>query len=119
MNFVEFEVNGKSYNLRLSTRAIVSLEKKIGRNPLDIFTTLTNNSLPKMTELMLLLHASMQQMNHGIKEEDVYDIYDDYLAEGHTLTDFMNVLLDVFKCSGFISQDEIGEVETKNGVAEK
>ena len=119
MSFVEFVVDGKTYKLRLSTRSIVNLEKKIGRNPLDIFTTLTNNSLPKMTELMLLLHASMQQLNHGIKEDEVYDIYDDYLAEGHTLTDFMNVLLEVFEVSGFISQDEIGEVETKNGEAEK
>ena len=56
---------------------------------------------------------STKQFNHGVKEDDCYDIYDDYLAEGHTLVDFMNVLLDVFKVSGFVSKDEEGEA--KNG----
>ena len=116
MNSVEFIVGKNTYNLRLNTRAIVNLEKKIGKNPLDIFTTLEKNSVPKTTDLMLLLHASMQQFNHGVKEEDCFDIYDDYLAEGHTLVDFMNVLLEVFKVSGFISDEEIKKVEeAKNG----
>ena len=113
MNCVEFTVGKKTYNLRLNTRNIVQVEKKLGKNPLDVFTTLEGNSVPKIADLMLILHASMQQFNHGVKEDDCYDIYDDYLAEGHTLVDFMHVLLDVFKVSGFGSKDEEGEV--KNG----
>ena len=40
MNCVEFTVGKKTYNLRLNTRNIVQVEKKLGKNPLDVFTTL-------------------------------------------------------------------------------
>ena len=111
MNFVEFTVGNKTYNLRLDTRSIVQAERKLGKSPLDVFTTLEGNSVPKMADLMIILHAAINKYNHGIKEEDCYDIYDDYLAEGNSLVDFMNVLLDVFKVSGFIAKDEETEAE--------
>jgi hypothetical protein len=37
MKFLDFEVGNKTYQLRLTTRSIVNLEKKIGMNPLAIF----------------------------------------------------------------------------------
>lgn len=115
MNYYTFTVGNKEYKLRLGTRAVVNLEKRLGKNPIDVFTSLTGNQLPKTTDMMYILHASMEQLNHGVSIDSVYDIYDEYLEEGHTLADFINVVLDVFKMSGLI--DDITateETDTKN-----
>ena len=104
MNYIDFEVNGKSYKLRLTTRNIVLLEKQLGCNPLRIFGD--GEEVPTITVMVAILHASLQQYNHGITLNDAYDIFDEYLADDHTMTDFIYVILDVYKISGLIKTDE-------------
>jgi hypothetical protein len=70
----EFKVNDKVYNLRLSTRNVIKLEEKIGCNPLAIFGE--GDKVPTVATMMAVLWASMQQLNHGVSESDVYDIFD-------------------------------------------
>ena len=41
---------------------------------------------------------------------DAFDIFDNYLADGHSTTDFIQVILDIYKTSGLIKS----EVEEKN-----
>lgn len=36
---------------------------------------------------------------------DAYDIFDDYLADGHIMTDFFNVVVEVYKVSGLIQAE--------------
>lgn len=103
MNYVEFEVNNKTYKLRLSTRNMVLLEKQIGCNPLSIFGE--GGTIPTVTVMVTILHCALQQYNHGISLNDSYDIFDEYLAEGHTTIDFVSVILDVYKASGIIPKD--------------
>ena len=38
-----------------------------------------------------------------------YNIFDDYLADGNTATDFITVLLEIYKVSGLIQQDKVTE----------
>ena len=103
MNYIEFEVGNKVYNLRLSTRNIVLLEKQIGCNPLKIFGA-DNESVPTVTVMVTILHAALQQYNHGITLNDAYDIFDKYLEE-HSTVDFIPVILDLYKVSGIIPKD--------------
>ena len=103
MNFINFEVGDKSYKLRLNTRNIVLLEKQIGCNPLSIFGN--GEQVPTVTVMVTVLHAALQQYNHGITLNDAYDIFDDYLAEGHSSVDFLPVILEVYKASGIIPKD--------------
>lgn len=103
MNFINFEVGDKSYKLRLNTRNIVLLEKQIGCNPLSIFGN--GEQVPTVTVMVTVLHAALQQYNHGITLNDAYDIFDDYLAEGHSSVDFLPVILDIYKASGIIPKD--------------
>lgn len=100
--FIEFEAGNKSYKLRLSTRAIVSLEKAIGCNPLAIFGA--GDTIPPITTMVQVLHAALQQYNHGITLNDTYDIYDTWLADGHIMTDFIQVIVDIYKVSGLIQE---------------
>ena len=104
MNYVNFEVGAKTYKLRLSTRNIVLLEKQIGCNPLHIFGA-SGDTVPTVTVMVAVLHAALQQYNHGITLNDAYDIFDEYLAEGRSTVDFLPVILDVYKASGIIPKE--------------
>ena len=108
MNYIDFEVGNKTYKLRLSTRNIVLLEKQLGCNPLNIFGG--GDTVPTITVMVAVLHASLQQYNHGITLNDAYDIFDEYIAEGHASTDFIPVIIDIYKASGIIPKDS-GNIE--------
>lgn len=103
MMYVDFTAGNKDYKLRLNTRNVVALERSLGCNPLSVFGD--GDTLPTVTVMVTVLHASLQQLNHGVSLNDAFDIFDEYLADGHSATDFINVMLDIYKVSGLINQD--------------
>lgn len=107
MMYYDFEANGKAYKLRLNTRAVVALEKQIGCSPLGIFGK--GDTIPTTTTMVYVLHAALQQYQHGITINDAYDIFDDYLADGNTSVDFINVIVEVYKASGIIKDVDEGK----------
>ena len=104
MMYVDFSAGGKDYKLRLTTRSIIQLEKRIGCNPLMIFGD--GSQMPQITTLVAILNASLQALNHGITMNDSYDIFDAYLADGHSLTDFIAVIVNLYKVSGIIPEEK-------------
>lgn len=111
MMYVDFNAGNKAYKLRLNTRAVVALEKKIGCNPLGIFGD--GDTIPTVTMMVDILHASLGALNHGINEAGAMDIFDEWIADGHTTTDFVNVILDIYRVSGIVP-NELGTEEEKN-----
>lgn len=103
MLYVDFVANGNTYKLRLNTRDIVALEKQIGCNPMGIFGT--GSTIPTVTTMVQILHASMQQFNHNITLDKAYAIFDEWLADGNAMTDFIAVIVDIYKISGIIPAD--------------
>ena len=101
MNYTELQVGERIYKLRINTRNTVSLEKQLGCNPLMIFGN--GDRVPTVTEMCAILHAAAQQYEHGVTLQDAYDIFDNWIAEGHTVTDFISVIVDLYKASGLIS----------------
>ena len=104
MNYLDFCAGGKEYKLRLTTRSIVQLEKQIGRNPLMIFGN--GEEIPTITNMVNVLYFSLQSLQNGITLNDAYDIYDAYVADGHTTTDFIKVIIDIYRASGIIPTEE-------------
>ena len=111
MMYVDFNAGTKQYQLRINTRNIVALEKQLGCNPLSIFGD--GSRIPTVTEMVTILHAALQQRHHGISMNDAYDIFDDYLADGNPATEFIPVILEIFKASGLIKMDD-DEGDEKN-----
>lgn len=103
MMYYDFEAGNKAYKLRLNTRNTVALEKQLGCNPLGIFGD--GSALPTISQMVNVLYASLQQFNHGISLNDAYDIFDAYLEDGNTATDFITVILEIYKVSGIIKED--------------
>ena len=100
MLYTELTVGTDNYKLRLNTRAIIVLEKQLGCNPIAIFGD--GDTIPTISTMVSILHASLQQYQHNITLNDAYDIFDRYLDEGHTITDFLPVIVDLYKVSGLI-----------------
>jgi hypothetical protein len=108
MNYIDFEAGNKNYKLRLNTRNIIALEKALGCNPLAIFGN-DGETIPTVTVMVAILHASLQQYNHGISMADAFDIFDTWIDDGNNTVDFIKVILEIYKASGIIPK----EVETK------
>lgn len=102
--FVNFEANNKAYKLRINTRNLVALERTLGDNPLSIFD-LKGEKMPSVTSMVAVLHASLQQYHHSISMADAYDIFDDYIADGHSVDEFIYVILDIYRESGLIPKE--------------
>lgn len=107
MLYHDFQAGNKNYKLRLNTRNTVALEKLLGCNPLGIFGD--GDTIPTITTMVNVLFCSMQQYQHSIGVNDAYDIFDEWLADGNAVTDFIPVILEIYKVSGII----------KDGAAEK
>ncbi len=110
MNYINFEVGSNTYKLRLNIRNIVMLEKQLGCNPINIFGA-NNDTIPTVGVMVAILHASLQMYQHGISLNDTYDIFDRYLEE-HSTVDFVPVILEIYKVSGIVPQEN--KVEEKN-----
>ena len=101
-NFATLKINDTEYNLKLNARACINLEKDLGKNPISIFTGLRDGELPKISDIIAIIHASIQT-KHTVNE--TYDIIDKYLEE-NSMTDLINLTLEVFKASGFIRAEK-------------
>ena len=110
MMYIDFQAGNNAYKLRLNTRAIVALEKQIGCNPLSIFGA--GDTIPTVTTMVAILHAALQQYQHSITLADAYDIFDTYLADGNAMTDFIAVIVELYKQCGLIN--EAKDVTEKN-----
>lgn len=113
--YLDFNVGEKTYKLRLTTRNIVALEKVIHCNPLAIFGN--NEEIPEVSTMVAILWQSLQKFQHGIGLDATYDIFDEYL-EDHSMTDFISVILDIYRVSGIIKDGNTGENE-KNVTTEE
>ena len=116
LNYALITIGEKDYRCRLSAKACVELERKMGKNPLNIFMVMADGSVyPNLDDMMLIFHASLQKFHHSITLEQTYEIFDEYVDEGHTLIDLIPFILQIFQVSGFIPKE--GE-ETPNAQRE-
>lgn len=108
---VVLKVKEKEYYLRLSTKRCVETEQRLGKNPLNVFMETSEANVPNISDLMVILHESLLDMNHGLKMDDVYSLYDDWSQDGGNLMKLLEVLVEVFQDAGFIPKET---EETKN-----
>lgn len=98
-------VNGKEYKLKLTTQEIVNIENKIKTNLLTVISSTENGNIPPLKIMLLITHGAMKKYNHGIKEDDVIELFDKYCEEGGSQMSFMtDVFIPIYTVSGFFSQ---------------
>lgn len=96
------KIKEKEYYLRVTTRSEIEMEKKLGSNPINVFMAIQDNRIPALGDLLIILHGCLVPLNSGISLEDTYDMYDQYIEEGHNIVDLIKIIVDTFEDSGFI-----------------
>lgn len=104
MMYVDFVAGNNQYKLRLNVRNTVALERQLGKNPLMIFGD--GDTIPTVNTMCIILHAALQQYQHGITLDKAYDIFEAWLNDGHTAVDFLPIIIDIYKESGIIGKEE-------------
>lgn len=99
-------IGNKNYELRLNTRASIQLEKALGFNPINMFMAIEGGEMPRLSDMLIMLHAMLQPLNHGITIDKVYDLYDTYVEDGHNLFDLVPVFIEVFQNAGYMAKTE-------------
>lgn len=107
-------IGRNTYELRLNTRASIALEKALGFNPISMFMAIERGDMPRLNDMLIMLHAMLQPMNHGMNMDKVYDLYDDYVADGHNLFDLVPVFIEVFQDAGYMAKTSEIEGAEKN-----
>lgn len=114
INYVEF-AGKKVYKLRLGIGSIVELENDLGYSPLMVFGTEGAQKLPSIAEMMMILHRSLEKYEHGITKKKAEDIFDEWIENGHTILEFVKVIVDIYKVSGILPEEDAkGTEEAKN-----
>lgn len=113
--FTELIINGEIYKLRLTTKASVSLERALGYNPITMLMDIEKGKMPKLNDVLIMLQAMLTTYHHNMNMERVFDLFDEYVADGGSLFDLIPVFVKVFEQSGYISSSSNKEeAEGKN-----
>lgn len=100
--FAIWEVGGREYRLKLTTSVICKLEEQYRCNLMDLL-----KGVPPLAIMLTITQAAMKRWEHGIKYTDVQNLFDRYCEEGGTQTTFMtDVLMEIFRVSGFFSENQ-------------
>lgn len=110
---VNITVNNIDYRLRLTAKGCIELEKK-GINPLTVFAGVSGTNIPSISTILTIFGESIKQLNHGISDADVMDIFDKYIEEGHDIADIIQLIIEVFQDSGLAPKDDTEDEEEKN-----
>jgi hypothetical protein len=110
--YVTWNVQDKEFRLRLTTMGVVKLEDKLGRNPADIFLQLSDGQLPKIGDVLTILHQSLQSLHSGYTLEKAAGLLDSYFEEGHSVYEFLtDTVMKVFQSAGLLGT----EMESEEG----
>ena len=116
--FATWVVGEEEYKLKLTTSKITEVEEKLKVGLMDVLGNA--RTLPPLKIMLSITHAAMKQFNSGIKEKDVYDIFDKYVEEGGSQLDFFtNVFIDIYKVSGFFTEAQTEQMEEQQEKAQE
>lgn len=102
MTYIEFEVGKEVYKLRLTTRSLIGLEQDLGYSPLQLFGVGDNPKTPSIEDMLKVFKASLKAYHEELKEDDVYAIFDTWIEDGHITSEFLAIIIKVYKASGLL-----------------
>ena len=119
MLYTTITVREKELKLRLDANMTVQIEKAIGKNPLNVVMGMNDGEMPKLGDLLTILWGALQKYNHGYTMTKVWELYDAYVADGKSMSDLVLVVMEIFKASGFIKEEEPEEYDENSEDDEK
>lgn len=107
--FAFWNVDGRSYKLKLKTSKIQDLEKMYKCNLMSLMGDA--DRMPTLTTMLQITHAAMEPWEHGIKLKHVEELYENYINTGGSMLQFyVEIYMNIFAVSGFFSQSMAEDV---------
>lgn len=103
--FVEFTVGANVYKLQLKTKQCILLEKKLGQSPLDLLMKLEDGALPQLNDMITIIAIGMLVYHPSMNENKVADLLDEYVEDGHSYMELLEVITRLLAKSGYINQE--------------
>lgn len=103
--FVEFTVGTNVYKLQLKTKQCILLEKKLGQSPLDLLMKLEDGALPQLNDMITIITIGMLVHHPSMNENKVADLLDEYVEDGHSYMELLEVITRLLAKSGYINQE--------------
>lgn len=102
---VEFTVGANIYKLQLKTKQCILLEKKLGQSPLDLLMKLEDGTLPQLNDMITIITIGMLIHHPSMNENKVADLLDEYVEDGHSYMELLEVIVELLSKSGYINQE--------------
>ena len=108
--YVIWKVNeDKEFKCKLTSAAVAEIESRYKCNLLQFV-----DGTPSLTIMLDVTHKAMKKFNHGIKEKDMYDLFDEYVDNGGSQVTFMTeVFIPIYKVSGFFPKTVVENMDEK------
>ena len=110
MKYYEFELEGETIKLRLTSNDCIEIEKKTGSKLLDYIQDYSMQTI--ITLLMYMRRSSIP--NYSLKEaSELYDKLIDSEQFGSMESIIYNVIFEGLVVSGFLKKEELEEIKDK------
>ena len=110
--FAYWEVGGQTYKMKLTTQNICRLEDKYKTSLLNLL--FGSGNVPTLSIMLTVTQAAMLPYHYKIKFVDVQNLFDRYCEEGGTQMTFMtDVFMEIYKVSGFFTEDQAEEMDKR------
>ena len=104
MLYTELQIGEEIFKLRLNTKNSLMLERALAYNPIALLMDIDQVKMPKLADILIILHAMLQTYHHGYDMNKVYDLFDRYSEDGKSMFDLIPVFIEVFEQSGYITK---------------
>ncbi len=106
MKFFEFELNGETIELRMTTSNAKTLESKTGKSIFDLVQDMSVTNISKM--LMYLLKGKKD----NVSEREADELVDKLIDNGYTFEGIMmEIIFEALVVSGFLSKEQLEEAK--------
>lgn len=107
MKYFEFELEGETIELRMTTTNAKVLESKTGKSIFDLVQDMSVTNISKM--LMYLLRGKKDNFS----EKDADTLTDKLVDNGYTFERIMmEIIFEALVVSGFLSKEQLEEAKT-------
>lgn len=104
--FHYWAVDGRDYCLKLKASNIEKLENKYKCNIMHLV-----DDMPALSVMLTIIQAAMLPWEHGIKYENILNLFDKYVEEGGSQVDlYKDVVIPTLAVSGFFTQKMATEI---------
>ena len=100
-------IKDTEYKLKISAATAVEIEKKLGKSLIDGL-----HDFDKVEIVTLYLWGALRKFQANISMNTAYEIYDDYIDAGGTMSDMAEILLNTLTVSGFFRRQQMDQLLT-------